>query len=267
MDKYCAHCGQRATTRRFGLHTLWDGQFVEEVFQLNRGLGRTLLELLYRPGGLARDYLAGHRKRYFNFITLLLLLVAVDALLRSYSPIAVDVMLEARFAITIPLDGHVHTNEVKKLLGESYRIVVLFTLPIAAFLQWLILWRLPYNYWEHVVAVTLLAAAQTLLSIIGGLIPLLPVAEDIMITNYYVTAWIVYTWVVLFYWQFTKGVYRTWFGRLWRVVVSWIFYISLTAGILGGVVAYNRINEVRNRADEEVPVVEGADAGAEGVRE
>lgn len=223
------------------MKTLWDGQFIEDVFQLNRGLLRTVVELLYRPGRLAVDYLVGHRKRYFNFLAFLLLIVATDALLRNYSTLPMTRILQERFAITTSFTETADAWE--SILKVRYRVVILSAIPIAACWQWLLLRRTKFNYWEHFVAVCYLIAGQSLISIIGGILPVFPLPETVLVWNYRVTALTIAGYTLLFYWQFIRQFYPTWKGKAWRTVVIWLAVnltiLMILAGAIGFVSGYN----------------------------
>ncbi len=61
--QYCWQCGQRSRVR---LITLWEllRDAVGDLFELDSRLWRSLKPLLFRPGLLTSDYLAGRRARY-----------------------------------------------------------------------------------------------------------------------------------------------------------------------------------------------------------
>lgn len=126
--KYCPQCGQAASTQRFSIRTLWDGEFLAETFQLNRGLLRTLIALLYRPGHVTRDYLDGKRKGYFNFLGLFLLLVAADIYLRSQSDLPIELIMQERFAVAI---SNAQTTYIERVIRSGYRITLLVVTPMA----------------------------------------------------------------------------------------------------------------------------------------
>jgi hypothetical protein len=67
---YCHACGQKRIgpqDRRFG-HLV--GQFVEALTDLDSRFWRSLRILLFRPGRLSAEYLAGRRARYMGPVTL-----------------------------------------------------------------------------------------------------------------------------------------------------------------------------------------------------
>ena len=73
---YCPVCGQKHDVQRFTWSNVFQNVFTG-LFNLGEGFLRTLLDLLYRPGYMIRDYLAGHRKPYFKPFQLLFVLSAI----------------------------------------------------------------------------------------------------------------------------------------------------------------------------------------------
>lgn len=60
---YCPTCGQRRIERRVTLRRML-GEAVEDQLSLNAALPRTLKALLFHPGLLSREYVAGRIQRY-----------------------------------------------------------------------------------------------------------------------------------------------------------------------------------------------------------
>lgn len=77
---FCNLCGQTAKVSRFtfrsGIQTIFS-----DLTSLDRGFVRTLGELIYRPGYLISDYIAGKRVRYFRPFQMLFILAATYLLL------------------------------------------------------------------------------------------------------------------------------------------------------------------------------------------
>ena len=78
--QYCWRCGQRARERLITVHELLRG-LVVDAFTVDSRLWRTVVPLLFRPGYLTADYLAGRRVRYlppfrmYIFLSLLFFLI------------------------------------------------------------------------------------------------------------------------------------------------------------------------------------------------
>lgn len=70
--RFCCECGQRQEARVPTLRT-WFAEWLEEGFGLNARIPRTLRDLLFYPGLLTREWIAGRRVRYISAFRLYLL--------------------------------------------------------------------------------------------------------------------------------------------------------------------------------------------------
>lgn len=77
--KFCPRCGQPATTARFTWKVAF-ANFVDAYGLGERGMFRSMGDLLLRPGYLILDYLRGMRASYFAPFKMYFLLVAVSLL-------------------------------------------------------------------------------------------------------------------------------------------------------------------------------------------
>jgi hypothetical protein len=87
-NDYCAQCGQRDVDLERPFPTL-ARELIEEAFQLDGRVARTLLTLVRKPGELTRQYLAGRRQLYtsplrlYLVISLLFFVVAAGVVRRG----------------------------------------------------------------------------------------------------------------------------------------------------------------------------------------
>lgn len=90
---FCANCGQRNTTRLVSIRRM-AMEALEDQFSVNATLPRTLHGLLFRPGFLTREYLAGRIARYIPpfrlFLVTSLLFFALFPVLTSVGQFAED---------------------------------------------------------------------------------------------------------------------------------------------------------------------------------
>lgn len=76
---YCPRCGQAASTSRFSMKVAAEN-FAEAYGMGERGMFRTILDLILRPGHLILDFLRGKRASYFAPFKMYFLLAAVSLL-------------------------------------------------------------------------------------------------------------------------------------------------------------------------------------------
>ena len=118
--RYCSSCGQR---RESPVHSLWHFTSVaaEDLTHADSRLWRTLGALLFRPGQLTREFLAGRRVRYLPPVRLYLVISLVFFLWASSSHDKLQVLQitdhggTAPRAVVTPFDGAFGTP----LPGES----------------------------------------------------------------------------------------------------------------------------------------------------
>jgi hypothetical protein len=68
-QNYCPNCGQKVPTPRLTLREM-GMEFVRALAHVDRSALSLIWQLLIRPGVVARNYVAGERKRYFGLTRL-----------------------------------------------------------------------------------------------------------------------------------------------------------------------------------------------------
>ncbi|RZL57754.1 MAG: DUF3667 domain-containing protein, partial [Pedobacter sp.] len=93
IKNYCANCGQKLSTHRYSLKHFVEHDFVHGVWHVDKGVLYTIKELFTRPGNSVREFIQGKRARLFNFVTLIVLILAISGLLAPYQQLRlVDIM-------------------------------------------------------------------------------------------------------------------------------------------------------------------------------
>src|SRR5690349_6274896 len=75
--KFCPNCSQKAATHRFTIGHIGH-EFLHALTHTDKGVLLLIKELFTRPGYVALEYNAGKRKKYFNPITYMLLILAIQ---------------------------------------------------------------------------------------------------------------------------------------------------------------------------------------------
>lgn len=144
---FCSHCGQKADTHRVTL-----GHVVHETLHAfthaDKGFLLLIRELITKPGIVAREYLEGKRKKYFNPLSFLVLTWAIWAYVSHVTGFAevYDVSQHAnQESTTLAKEvGAIASHQIK-FLG-----LILIT-PLFALLSWLFYFRSKYNFAENFV--------------------------------------------------------------------------------------------------------------------
>lgn len=142
MGAYCHACGQRIETHRLTLPHLLH-EIPHAVFHVDRGFLVTIRALATRPGRAINEYLDGQRARYFNPLSLLMVLAGLCALVYAkfdfdFTPIAAGMS---------PEQVSSYQAAMKSVL-QNYSLGLVLQLPLIALMSWLVMGR-HRSYGEH----------------------------------------------------------------------------------------------------------------------
>lgn len=166
--KYCQNCGQSAD-----IHTITFKHLVYEFFHAlthaDKGFLFLVKALVTRPGYVAREYLDGKRKKYFNPLSFLVIASAIWALL----------VLKSGYFEAMGSEG---SGEPRQVSGESTRyfsesmkiimaygkiINLIIIVPVLSFLSWLFFRKSKHTVAENMVLQSfLIGQANLVLAII-----------------------------------------------------------------------------------------------------
>lgn len=130
QDQFCPACGQTAHTHRLDLRHILH-EFVHAVIHADKGILYLTKEMIRRPGFVAKDYVEGRRKRYFNPFSYLVITVAVAAFLSNYFH-----LMESNTQ---------HPNPVSAMVSKNINLVFLVSVPICSFFNWQLFRRSGYD--------------------------------------------------------------------------------------------------------------------------
>lgn len=135
-QRYCRDCGQKADTHRVTLHDIVHAA-VHMVTHADHSVFGLVRDLILRPGHVARAYVEGRRKHYFNPFTFLLVIVGVASLVLKTSKF-VDFT-------TIP------ANPVSSFLQAHLNLLILVQVPLLALFGRLLFRADQLYFAEHLV--------------------------------------------------------------------------------------------------------------------
>lgn len=136
-DAYCRRCGQKAGTRRLSLGDIGHAA-LHVLTHADHSVLALVRDLAVRPGRVAREYVAGRRRRYFNPFTFVLVVVGVASL----------AMAAAGF---VNFAGGAPPNPVSRFLQANVNLVILAQLPLLAVFCGLFFRRERLRFAEHLV--------------------------------------------------------------------------------------------------------------------
>ncbi|HHP7238295.1 DUF3667 domain-containing protein [Longibacter sp.] len=87
VGPYCSQCGQRAAERIVPLHEMTQ-EWVEDLFEFDLRIFRTLPTFFFKPGRLTKEYVRGRRVRYVRPLRLYLVASFILFTLLAFSDLA-----------------------------------------------------------------------------------------------------------------------------------------------------------------------------------
>jgi len=205
---FCQNCGQTADIHRITFkHFLHD--FFHAITHADRGFLFLIKELVHRPGYVAKEYLEGKRKKYFNPLTFYVICSAIWAMVVSNSHYFESMASGSprRASGEIPewakWLGYYFSQSMPIIIKHGKLISLIITAPLLAFLTWLFFRKQKNNYAEHLLIHTFFAG-QALLAMVLIFIPLFLIfGYAKMNNNAYQVVFMIY--LMLAYHQFFKN--------------------------------------------------------------
>jgi hypothetical protein len=215
-DKYCPHCGQKASVERISWH-----HFVHEVVHffthIEKGFLATTILLITRPGLLNKNYLDGKRKSYHKPISFLLIWIAIYLIIYSF-------VNKFTHHPDLNTESFFSNNAAVTAVFTKYRsLIELLIIPVSSLTGWLILAKPKLNYFE------LLSTSFFGTSILFITLSIQFIVAFIFNLNFHTN--IFDTITVVFYagWSFYSS-----YDLFKRYNVSWLIPRILLAMIFGG---------------------------------
>jgi Protein of unknown function (DUF3667) len=220
---FCHACGQRASVHRLTVPHLLH-EVPHALFHLERGIVPTLAGLVKRPGKTINDYLDGQRVRYFNPLTLLMLLAGLTVLLFSGFPL--DFSYAAK---GMPESLKLKYVEFVRLNFRWYSSTLIFYLPATALFTFACFAGRGRSYGEHLVINAFAISLVTLVSIV--LFPAYVVANGTPAFVLIILAANVFS--IMLHWVVLKSVFGMvphhgrWWATWLRAAVAMALYLAL----------------------------------------
>jgi hypothetical protein len=166
---FCAACGQKAEIHRITVSLILH-DLVHAFTHADKGILLLTRELFLRPGIVAREYIEGKRKKYFNPLSFLVLTTALSAYL-IYQTGYFEGMSARRSPGTeqVQRKGYIDPNvkkEVARINTEDNKMIGLVLIaPLIAFLSWMLFKGSGYTYAENFVLAAFLFGLANILRI------------------------------------------------------------------------------------------------------
>jgi len=190
MGNFCPRCGQAARVGRFSFKTAFF-LFLDIWGIGNRGMFRTIRDLMLRPGYMIRDYVGGRQSSYFPPFKMFFILATFTFLFTHGISLDVEEPKNEGYKFDIPEDA---TEQEKKIGSKALKfkesvpdvimalekknpsLFALVMLILASAPLYIFIRKCPavpdLRYSEHIVALVYTANTYSLYRMIGAVFPL-----------------------------------------------------------------------------------------------
>ncbi len=223
---YCSSCGQQYLERRFTLRAIFI-ELLNSITNIEKGFGRTCIDMIRQPGMLIHKYLQGATRDYFKPFRYAFIWATISAVLLIYSGV-----FEEQQMASVSWMGEREMSpeelEVNQMIQEKIRnlmsFIVLSIVPFNAFGSFLLFRKyrytrgeevLRFNYAEHLVMNTFITGTTTMIGLI------------FVCFYFFNTEWIILSTpislvvsVLFSAYVFQKVFHINYFNSLWRTVLS-----------------------------------------------
>jgi hypothetical protein len=158
--RYCPSCGQSVHVHRLNTRFLFH-EGVHYLTHADKGIFHLIRDLAVKRGVVAREYIAGKRRKYFSPLTFFMLVAAIlvfgsmlgEAKQSSDFSKHPDVIKIVDPAERANMQGFLERRQKSHHFTNKYaNLMAMASLPLTALVFWLFFRRRKYNYVEHLVA-------------------------------------------------------------------------------------------------------------------
>lgn len=154
---FCQQCGQPAQVHRINaayfLHDI-----PHSVFHIDKGLFYTFWRLMKRPGETLGEYLQGRRVKHYRPFAYVLMLSAISALIVHWNTSLLLHLEKQKTGIAASVTEHFFT--------KYQSIFIFLMIPVVTLCTWLVFKKNRYNFWEHMLINTYMAAQLNVLVVL-----------------------------------------------------------------------------------------------------
>ncbi|MGI8951314.1 MAG: DUF3667 domain-containing protein [Chitinophagaceae bacterium] len=214
--KYCPYCGQTAVVERLNFSEIFH-DFFHAFIHTDKGIFLLLKKLTYKPGKIAREYIEGKRKKYFNPFSFLVLMVAVALFfLTQFETLGIKYE-----------NVNASNKEILHLSFKYFNLLVFIRCPINAFLLWIFFKKSKINYAEYFVLAAYLSGQEMFFYCIAAILFILFPSAILIIGI--VAGILISLWFIIALMQFLQNKS---FGNLLKAILILLISQSISQGLV-----------------------------------
>lgn len=212
---FCPECGQGSHEHRVDFH-YFIHDIPHSVFHVDGIFFSTFRKMFTKPGVVISEFLKGKRIRYFRPFAYVMVMTAISTVIVT----ALSYFREKLIHHYVPgfriLENH-------NFFEHYFSVFIFLMIPFASLVTWLFFIRRKYNFWEHFLANTYIAAQ---LNFIWIFISIVNITGIVIVKHYFSVD---FTFFLTFFMMFFLYLYGSVFGYLMNPFYKkWILILMLT---------------------------------------
>ncbi len=223
---FCPQCGQSAHTERIGL-AYFMHDIPHSVFHIDKGFFYTLKWMFKSPGTSIKEYLEGKRAKHYRPFAYVILMSTICTLLVPFIE-----------KLTYYQVHHIFPKHIELVFFQRYFSLLIFLLiPFLSLVTWLFFKNKGYNYWEHFLGNTFMAAQLNVVILALKLVNLVKVSMGFEEGTKFTIFMIIFMFYYSYAFKNWMKPYKGKMGLFWRLFFMNIclVFIYLNAFVLVGI--------------------------------
>jgi hypothetical protein len=236
QGKFCSSCGQQIDTHRITIPHL-SHELIHALTHADKGFLLLLKDLVTKPGIVARQYVEGKRKKYFNPLSFIVITTALSALI-SFKAGYFEALTYQQSKRQPPLPYYRESMEF--MVGHGKVLGLVLILPLLAFFAWIFFKRSWFNFAESFVLHCFVIGETNILRVLV-FIPAFLLAPHAIGINDAVFSVVFQVYLIIAYKQFYQGnillvIVKSLLIRILFIIFYWLLiwsFVAATHGLFG----------------------------------
>lgn len=223
---FCANCGQKTSVHRYSFKHFVKHDLIHGIWNVDNGIFFTIKELFTRPGHSIREFINGKRVGYFNFLTLLVIILGVSHFVGEYS--------QVKLSDLMPESSKESMNVIEEFTKKYPKITLLLTIPFYSVFSFLWFRKSKLNLTEHFVLNSYKTVVESILALIFTIITIIYTSHKGLMTIYSFVVFISIAYAFWYYKQFFSAYGYSKKSLIFRsigVIFSYLFF-SIMLGMV-----------------------------------
>jgi len=215
------------STHRYSIKHFLEHDIVHGIWHVDKGIFYTIKELFTRPGHSIREYVEGKRAKHFNFVSLILIGLAISIFLDPY------IKVQIKDLVSGSKESQNLMNIIDEFTTKYPKLVMAAYIPLYAAFSFFWFRKAKFNFSEHLVLNSYKTVAETVVGLVFKTV-------TIFYANMSVLSFVYNTVIVGFSIIYSVWMYRQFFARsgftkkalIWKSILATLSFM-LISGIVG----------------------------------